>query len=482
MHNRSTPPQSVRERPGARSAPISLRLRGPCAGVIAALAFSRAFACDPAINTTEACPDTPWPTLLGAQYTFVRQHQSRLDSPYEGPLSLNPTGDTEQTHTIGFYFGWAMTSWAQAYFDLEKFMGAGVSGSVGLGGLTNGDVVREGAAGLPKVFYIARQYVRLMLPLAQGATHVEATQDQLGGNEADTRLEFKFGLMSASDDFDHNRYAGSTRTAFMNWSLWDNSAWDYAADTRGYTYGAVFGYVSPHWSLKYGAYLMPVKANGQELENAPGRARADNLELTLMPPGIGTIVRLLAYQNTARMGIYRHAISIAAASGTVPDIVADDREGRHKYGFGINIEQPLADNGETGAFARLGWNDGKTESFAFTEVDRLVSVGGQVSGRHWTRSDDRLAAAVAIEGLSGPHRDYLAAGGSGFLLGDGTLSYGHEQILEVYYNAQLASLSLVPKYPLKIQLSPDFQYIRNPAYNRDRGPVKFWAVRLHLEL
>ena len=217
----------------------------------------------------EACPDTRWPTSVGAQYTFVRQHQSRLDSPYEGRLSLDPNGDTEQTHTIGFYFGWAPTSWAQAYFDVEKFMGAGVSGSVGLAGLTNGDVVREGAAGLPKVFYIARQYVRFMLPLAPGATHIDAAQDQLGGNEADTRLELKFGLMAASDDFDHNRYASSTRTQFMNWSLWANSAWDYAANTRGYTYGAVFGYVSPHWSLKYGAYLMPVKANGQELEDVP---------------------------------------------------------------------------------------------------------------------------------------------------------------------------------------------------------------------
>ncbi|HEY2401727.1 MAG TPA: carbohydrate porin [Steroidobacteraceae bacterium] len=453
-----------------------------CAGLLAVAAAPQACACDPDVDSTEVCPDTRWPTITGAQYTFVRQHQSRLDSPYEGRLSLDPNGDTEQTHTIGFYFGWAPTGWAQAYFDIEKFMGAGVSGSVGLAGLTNGDVVREGAAGLPKVFYIARQYVRFMLPLAPGATHVDAAQDQLGGSEADTRLELKLGLLAASDDFDHNRYASSTRTQFMNWSLWANSAWDYAANTRGYTYGAVFGYVSPHWSLKYGAYLMPAKANGQELEDVPGRARGDNLELTLAPPGVGTIVRLLAYRNTARMGIYRDALAIAAANGTVPDIVADDREGRHKTGFGINIEQPLADDGATGAFARLGWNDGRTESFAFTEVDRLVSVGGLLSGRHWRRPEDRLGAAVAVEGLSGPHRDYLAAGGSGFLLGDGALRYGHEQIFEVFYNAQLASIDLTAKFPLKIQLSPDFQYIRNPAYNRDRGPVKFWAVRLHLEL
>jgi len=448
------------------------------ASLLATAAVSRALACD----STEACPDTHWPTLVGAQYTFVRQHQSRLDSPYQGRLSLNPDGDTEQTHTIGFYFGWAATSWAQAYLDVEKFMGAGVSGSVGLAGLTNGDVVREGAAGLPKVFYIARQYVRLMLPLAPGATHIDATQDQIGGNEADTRLELKFGLLSVSDYFDHNRYASSTRTQFMNWSLWDNSAWDYAANTRGYTYGAVFGFVSPHWSLKYGAYLMPVKANGQELENIPARSRGENLELTLSPPGAGTVVKLLAYRNTARMGVYREALQIAAAAGTVPDIVADDREGRHKIGFGINVEQPLTDEGETGAFARVGWNDGKTESFAFTEVDRLVSVGGQVSGRHWIRPADRLGAALAVEGLSDPHRDYLAAGGSGFLLGDGRLDYGSEQILELYYNAQLFGTQLLNAYPLKVQLTPDFQYIRNPAYNRDRGPVRFWGVRFHIEL
>src|SRR5439155_13276476 len=141
------------------------------AGLVASFWLTRAFACDPQTDTSQPCPESNWPTILGAQYTFVRQHQSRLTSPYEGRLSLDPRGDTEQTHTIGLYLGWALTSWAQAYVDVEKFMGAGVSGSVGLAGLTNGDVVREGAAGLPKVFYIACQYVRLMLPLAPGATH-----------------------------------------------------------------------------------------------------------------------------------------------------------------------------------------------------------------------------------------------------------------------------------------------------------------------
>ncbi|HZO22762.1 MAG TPA: carbohydrate porin [Steroidobacteraceae bacterium] len=463
------------------------RLQGRPAILLAVLSVARAFGCESGTDAAQPCADFRWPELLGAQYTYVRQSQTRLVSPYQGRLSLHPDGDTQSTHTIGLYLGWAMTDWAQVYLDTEKFMGAGDSGAVGLGGLTNGDVVREGGVGLPKVFYIAREYLRLMLPLGPQVTQVERAQDQIGGAEAAMRLELKFGELAASDDFDHNRYAGSTRTQFMNWSLWDNTAWDYAADTRGYTYGIVVGFVSPAWSLKYGAYLMPTRANGQTLENAPLRARGDNLELTLSPWSSGSVLRLLAYRNTARMGDYREALAIAAMTGSTPDIVADDREGRHKYGFGINFEQPLADEGESGIFGRLGWDDGRTESFAFTEVDRLASFGGQLSGRHWDRAEDHAGVAVAIEGLSAPHRDYLAAGGAGFLLGDGALNYASERILEVYYRIALpwplnGHPGFFTHYPLKMQLSPDFQYIRNPGFNQDRGPVRFWGLRLHLEL
>jgi carbohydrate-selective porin OprB len=336
-------------------------------------------------------------------------------------------------------------------------------------------VVREGASNLPKRFYIARSYLRFMLPLAPALSKVSAAQDQIAGTEAANRLEFKVGLLAVNDDFDKNRYAGSTRTAFMNWSLWDNTAWDYAADTRGYTDGFMLAYISPVWQLRYGMYRMPVHANGQELEASLARAQGDNLELTLAPSAAAPILRLLAYRNTARMGDYREALAIAAADGSTPNIAADDRDGRKKYGFGINAEQALADDGASGVFARLGWNDGKTESFAFTEVDQLTSVGGQLAGVHWRRADDLLGAAVAVEGLSGPHRDYLAAGGLGFLLGDGRLNYAHEEILELYYRLQL------PWQWARVQLSPDFQYIRNPGFNQDRGPVTFWGVRFHIE-
>jgi high affinity Mn2+ porin len=424
-------------------------------------------------------PASDWPMLLGAQYTYVLQHQSALRSPYGGPLSLRPQGDTQPTHTIGFYGGWAPAGWAQLYLDTEKFMGAGVSGSTGLAGLTNGDVVREGAQNLPKEFYIARLFARFMLPLGSEVERVARGQDQIPGTEAVRRLELKVGRMAAPDDFDRNRYAGSARTQFLNWSLWNNTAWDYAANTRGYSDGIVLAYLSTAWSLKYGVYRMPLLANAQPLERSLSVARGENLELTLSPWSTGTVVRLLGYRNTASMGDYQEALAIAAATHTVPNIVADDRNGRHKFGFGINAEQPLADDGETGVFMRLGWDDGKTESFVFTEVDQLATLGGQLSGVHWRRMQDRLGVGVVVEGLAAPHREYLAAGGCGFVLCDGRLDYAHERILEVYYRAQLASA--IDRWPIRVQLSPDFQYAQNSGYNSDRGPVRFYGVRLHLE-
>lgn len=446
-------------------------------GALLVLAGTAAHADEPAASGFPT-PASERPMLLAAQYTFIDQWQSSLDSPYRGPHSLNPDGDRQATHTIGFYGGWAPRDWGQLYLDAEKFMGAGVSGATGLGGPTNGDVIRQGAPGLKKEFYIARLYARFMLPLSGEVATVARAQDQIPGTEATRRLELKVGWLSASDDFDHNTYANSTRTQFLNWSLWNNTAWDFAADTRGYTDGVVLGYVSPGWSLKYGVYRMPLYANGQTLETLL-RARGENLELTLGPTAAGTIVRLLAYRNTARMGDYAQALSLAAAAGTIPNIVADDREGRHKTGYGVNAEQPLADGGDTGLFARLGWQDGRTEDFVFTEVDREASGGGQLSGLHWQRPDDRLGLAAVVEGLSDVHRAYLAAGGSGFLLGDGRLSYAPEQILEAYYRAQW---SWSPEgSALRLQLTPDFQYVRNPAFNQDRGPVRFYSLRLHLE-
>ncbi|HVS27570.1 MAG TPA: carbohydrate porin [Burkholderiales bacterium] len=412
------------------------------------------------------------PQFLGAQYTLIAQHLFPFEGGgFSGPNSLRDDGDTQKTQTFGLYSGMKVWDQLQAYFDLELFKGAGVSNSTGLGGLTNGDVVRQGSFNIGKRPYIARAYLRYFWSMDDETIDVVRGVDQLPGTEPSNRIEIKLGKFAANDDFDRNRYANSTRTQFQNWSLWNNTAWDFAADTRGYTNGIMAGYVSPKWALKLGIFQMPTIANGPDLDLPLTKSRGENLELTLQPNHYGTVVRLLVYRNVANMGIYRDAIAIGLAQSTVPDIAADDQPGRKKYGLGLNLEQPLADGGETGLFARLGWNDGKTETFAFTEVDRTVTFGAQVAGNHWGRTEDRLGIALVVNGLSADHRDYLAAGGSGFVLGDGRLNYGYEQIMEAYYLLQLGRF---------VQFSPDFQYIQNPGYNRDRGPAKVIALRLRL--
>ena len=412
------------------------------------------------------------PQIVGAQYTYIHQHLYPFSAAYSGKNSLTADGDIQSTDTFGLYLGMNLIKNLQAYVDVEMFKGAGIGGTVGLGGLTNGDVIRQGATDLPKTPYIARRYLKYTLPFGDQMEKVERAQDQLPGTESTTRLEFKVGTFATTDDFDHNRYANSTRTQFQNWDLWNNMAWDYAADTRGYSNGIYVGYISPRWELRASVMQMPSVANGQDLDAPLSKARGEQLELMLKPNQYGTVARLLVYENIARMGIYSDAIAIAAAQGTVPDISADDEDGRKRLGLGINLEQPLADDGETGLFIRLGWNDGKEETFANTEVDQTATFGAQISGARWKRPDDRFGIGIAINGLSSEHRDYLALGGSGFDLGDGTLNYRPEQIGEVYYRIQIW------KY---VQVSPDFQYIRNPGYNYDRGPARVAGFRVHLE-
>jgi hypothetical protein len=413
------------------------------------------------------------PQLLGAQYTFVDQHQDPLRSPYSGPLSLDANGDTERSHTFGAYLGVPLPWRLQFYFDLEMFKGEGVSDATGMAGLPNGDVIRSGTANLGKRPYVARRVLRYALPLAEETEKVDAAQGQLPGDEFTHRIEIKLGKFAVSDDFDKNRYANATRTQFMNWALFNDAAWDFAADTRGYTNGAMLAWVEPTWALRYGLFQMPYEANGQTLVWPLARSRGEQVEWTWSPAKDGFVLRALAFRNIARMGVYRDATAIAQETGAVPDIRADGQEGRRKHGYAANAELPLADDGETGLFARAGWNDGHTESFAFTEADRTLSVGGQLSGSHWGREHDRLVIGLAANGISHDHRDYLALGGSGFLIGDGRLTYGRERIVEIYYAAQV-----VPH----VTISPDFQFARDPGYNRDRGPARFLGLRAHVEL
>jgi high affinity Mn2+ porin len=409
------------------------------------------------------------PYLLGTQINVIAQDLRPMRSPYEGPNSLTARGDSKVSHAYGVYGGVDAGHGIQAYLDVEMIRGKGISRVTGLAGPTNGDVLRQGTIDLGSGPYVARAFVRYTRSFSSHERDtLNAAPDQIPGTVSSHRLEVTAGKLAVSDLFDLNRYANSTRQQFMNWSLFQNTAWDFAADTRGYSNGIAIAWIHPEWTLRAGSFQMPHEANGNVFDSDLRRARGDQMELTLTMPRSRTTGRILGYINHARMGNYAEALAVGASLRQPPDIAADDRPGRKKYGFGLNVEQPLGDQGETGVFARIGWDDGRNESFAFTEVDRHLSAGAQVSGAHWGRANDRIGLAGVREGIVPVHKNYLAAGGVGFLLGDGRLTYGREQILEGYYRLQTG------RY---LQLSSDLQSIRNPGYNRDRGPALVGSLR-----
>ncbi len=429
----------------------------------------------PGLESFEATVPSWFPKLLGAQTTIVNQTNLPFHSAFSGQQSLNANGQNATTQTRSAYFGAQITDNLSAYLDMDWFLGEGLHGGSGLAGFANGEVVRSGSVNTPKKPYAARAFAEYMLPLSGETAEVVREMDQLPGHVPVDYLIGKGGLMSAGDDFDTNRYANNARVQFLNFSLINNTAWDYAADTRGYTWGAMVGIVHPGWALKIGSYAMPKVANGLHFDTGFSEDHGDNIELSLKPlPNSDTTVRLLAYVNHGRMGKYTAALANARGTGTTPDIGTDNAPGHTKYGLGINAEVPIADDGNTGAFFRAGWSDGRTSNFAFTDVDAEVSGGVQLSGVHWGRDDDWVGLGLAANFLSNKHKDYLAAGGIGLLIGDGALvHYAPEEIVETYYSAKITGW---------LRFSPDYQFVNNPAYNADRGPVHIFAVRLRASM
>lgn len=373
---------------------------------------------------------------------------------------------------LTLYTGIRLTNTTDFFLDVEETGGNGIGNALGVAGFPNLDVVRNPT--LSKDPYFARIMFHQMIPLSTETVDAERGPLQLAGSVPVRRLDIRFGKMSTVDWFDVNAVGSDSHMQFMNWAVDNNGAYDYAADTRGYTYGLEIEYNDRNWAFRYGAMLMPKIANGIHLDADFARARGDNFEFEyrheFLPHRL-TIVRPLAYINHADMGDYREAIQEYLAGETpVPDIVATRQQGRIKYGFGLNGEQELPWGFR--AFARFGWNDGHTESFAYTEVDQTFGGGADLQGTHWRRKFDKIGVAFVSNGISADHREYLKLGGEGFLLGDGNLNYGRENIIETYYNAKLWG---------GIYAAFDFQKIWNPGYNQDRGPVLVGAVRLHLE-
>jgi hypothetical protein len=409
---------------------------------------------------------------ISAQANFIRQQDPVFEAKYSGPNSFQPDKEHATSRVETLYTGFQITPRLEILADVESAGGAGLSNALGIAGFPNVDVVRNPS--LSEDPYIARVMLHYTIPLSKEMAEATRNPLALASTVPVRRLEVRVGKMSTVDFFDLNSVGSDSHLQFMNWAVVNNGAYDYAADTRGYTYGLVAEYYDGPWAARFGEMLMPTVANGIKLDWDIARARGENFELEYHPvllPKRASAVRALSFVNHAAMGSYAQAINgYLSGKDSVPDITVSREQGRVKYGFGLNAEQELTSLWR--AFGRLGWNDGATESFAYTEIDRTAEVGTDIRGKKWRRDSDKVGAAFVVNGLSGDHREYLALGGQGFILGDGALNYGLEKTFETYYTTHVWR---------GISVAIDYQHIADPGYNRDRGPVSVVSFRFHIE-
>jgi hypothetical protein len=408
---------------------------------------------------------------LSGQANFIFQTHPDFPALYSGPHSLGPHYEKATSRLMTLYTGVRVNNSTEFLADIEEAGGDALSLGFGLAGNTNLDIVRNPS--LSKAPYLGRGEIHYIIGLSQDKVENERNAFSLFEELPRRRLELRFGKFSMPDSFDLNSVGSDTHFQFINWTTDNNGAWDYAADTRGYTVGLTADYEDRNWGFRFGEALMPKVANGIDLVWKPWEAHAENYEFEwrhgVIPHKSG-VVRLLGYTNFANMGIYRDQVIKAAAAGTTPDITDHLWHITMKYGFGVNLEQNLTHY--LTAFARVGWNDGRTESFAYTEVEQTFAEGVAARGAWWHRRQDRAGIAFVSNAIKKDHQNYLAAGGLGFLLGDCNLRYGRENILETYYTVHIWR---------GIYLAPGLQHINNPGYNRDRGPVVVPSFRAHVE-
>ena len=409
---------------------------------------------------------------LSAQGNAIAQFQPGFDSPYQGDHSFVPDDHAAISYVATVYAGYALTRTTAIILAGESAGGGGLSTALGIAGFPNLDVVRNPTLGSAP--YLGRAILDQVIPLSDHWVRTARNPLHVLRALPARRLELRAGKFSTVDVFDPNEGASDSHLQFMNWAIDNNGAYDYAADTRGYTLGATIEYAAPLWALRFGEMLMPKVANGPDYDFDLANARSENLELEVHGciAGHPGLVRGLVFVNHARMGRYGDAIATYRAQiDDTPDVTAYRVAGRVKYGFGLNAEQEVAT--DLHVFGRFGWNEGHYESFAYTEIDDTVLLGGDLRGGRWHRPDDKLGLAFVSNGLSADHRTYLELGGEGFILGDGKLHYGRETIVEAYYTAR-AYRGVSP--------AVDVQLVDNPGYNHDRGPVVVGSLRLHVEI
>jgi high affinity Mn2+ porin len=401
------------------------------------------------------------------QTTIIPQFKGDFPSAYQGTNSFTDTKEIQTSYTGTLFMGIRVRPGTEIYFDPEVSAGTGLSGVTGLGDPPNGETPRiSSPAPSPTV---ARLYLHQVIGFGGEQEDITDAANTIAGKQDVNRLTVTVGKFAANDVFDNNTYAHDPRSQFMNWGLWENAAWDYPANTKGYTDGLSLEWNQKFATLRYGIFRPPENANGGALDTHWNRAFDQVLEFEqrytiAQQPGA---IRPLVYFNYAHMGDYRQAIDDNPVD---PNVISARSYDHPKYGYGLNCEQSITS--DLGIFGRAGWNNGQSETWAFTEVDRDISVGLSLKGTRWNRPADVVGLAGLISGLSKDHRDYLAAGGLGFELGDGRLSYAPEEVMETYYSLVMTK---------NLFLTFDYQLIDHPGYNSDRGPVSIGGFRAHIE-
>ncbi|MCO6417886.1 carbohydrate porin [Siccirubricoccus sp. KC 17139] len=400
--------------------------------------------------------------MLRGQATFVWQGNGRFHSPYRGEGSLSPAANARNTLSTDLILGRQLWPGAEVILDASVTRGFGLSNSVGVASFPNNEAFRLGST--EPTFFVPRAFFRQTIALSADTVE-DADPLRFGTTRARERVTITLGKFSVWDIFDDNLYAHDARTQFLGWGLVGAGAFDFAADARGWTEGLAVEWEDGRWGVRLGAFRVARQANGLFLDPAITRAYQVIGQLDRFWEGGGRpgAIRLLYGLSRTRQSRWGELPPDGAAPFAI-----NPQGYRLKHMLAANLEQEVADG--VGVFARLSWNDGRTQNWMFTEMDRAVSAGLSFDGKRWDRPGDTAGLGVNIGWISAGRRRYLEAGGIGFITGDGRLNYGPETAMEAYYDWRLAP---------GVNLSMDAQLIVNPAYNRDRGPVPILGLRLH---
>lgn len=415
-------------------------------------------------------PDTEsW--AVHAQSTFVAQYHPGFSSAFSGPNSLDPHEQARETFDTTFYLGLRPWNGAELWVNPEVDQGFGLSNTFGVAGYVSGEAYKVGAANpYPR---IPRVFLRETTSLGGEESKIEAGLNQLAGSQTNDRIVLTVGKFSVVDVFDTNRYAHDPRNDFFNWSIIDAGTFDYAADSWGFTYGAAAEWYQDWWTVRSGLFNLSKIPNSKALDTRVFDQYQVDQEFEERHDLFGQPgkVKVLGFLSHGRMGAYEKATQIALQTAMPADITAV-RKGHNKAGFVINLEQEIAD--DLGLFARGGYTQGRLEEFDFTDLNKTISFGLSLTGQRWRQPDDTVGLAFAVNDASGAAKRFFAAGGLGGIIGDGALIHsGPENIVETYYSFAVLNGA---------KLTLDYQFIRNPAYNRDRGPVSVFGFRAHLDL